>query len=217
MEGETTYQRSNNTTSVEDDPEERDVATLVLLRRVGHHNGTLSSPEKTSADTEESTGKDGETRVLSLLENEEGSGVDAVTDTTDTESNAKTETIGKGSSEETNEGEGTVEGSRSIIGSLGVTQTTTTHTTQSVEHARAEEADKGDHNKLSPGMSIPKLLLAKLSASVHPSLGLRECVGILAEMILVLGIMKIVGDLRADLLGSHCVSIFRPWRDGLLI
>lgn len=70
-------------------------------------------------------------------------------------------------------------GTYHVVGQLGIGLTTTTETTESVEHAGAHEADKGDHAQLELGRRIPAHVeLADTDGLVHPSTGAR---GLLSE------------------------------------
>ena len=111
--GGTTYQTANASTDVENRPEPSKGATFGLLQRVGHHDGALSSPQQTSADTQEGARENVEAGDILVNRDEEGNGVEAVADTTKGQSDADTQTVDNGTSEETNHGEGTVE--RSVL------------------------------------------------------------------------------------------------------
>ena len=62
-------QRSNDGTHVEDTPEPSEVATFLLFKRVRKHDGSLSSPKKTSTNTEKSSSKDIETCNVGMKRN----------------------------------------------------------------------------------------------------------------------------------------------------
>jgi len=55
---EKAYQTANDGAHIEDGPEPSKVSSLLFLPRVGEHDGSLGSPQQTSADTEKSTGED---------------------------------------------------------------------------------------------------------------------------------------------------------------
>lgn len=164
-------QSANDGTKVEDDPEERNVLALVFLGRVGHHNSTLGAPQKTSADTEESTGKDDEALVVSVVPGEERGGVDAVTKTTKGGGKADSETVGDGACKEANNGEGAVQGHVGLAVGRAVTGTSTAKSTEGVEHARAEEAHDGDHEQLDLRRGKPNTAANERELLVDPSLG----------------------------------------------
>lgn len=105
-----TYQTTNASTDVENGPEPSKVATFGLLQRVGHHDGALSSPQQTSANTQESTSKDVEAGDILVDRDEQGNRVKTVTNTTKGQRGANTQTVDNGTGEETNHGKGTVEG-----------------------------------------------------------------------------------------------------------
>ena len=51
-------ERANDSAQVEDHPEPGNEASFLVLKRVGHHHGTLCAPEQTSAGTQQTTGED---------------------------------------------------------------------------------------------------------------------------------------------------------------
>lgn len=97
-----TYQRTNNTPQVKDHPEIRDETPLGALLWVGHHNGTLCSPQETGTDTEQGTGEDQESAVLSVRVTEQTGRVDTVTQSTKRQCKFDTQLVDKGSGEESN-------------------------------------------------------------------------------------------------------------------
>ena len=76
------YQTTNDTSEVENDPEDGDKFALLVLIGVTHHDGTLRSPQKTGANTKQSTGKDEKTGVLIVVVGEKRSDIEEVTKTT---------------------------------------------------------------------------------------------------------------------------------------
>lgn len=54
------YSCTDDSTYIEDSPEDTNKCTLLALSRVGHHQRSLSSPQKTCADAENSTCSDHE-------------------------------------------------------------------------------------------------------------------------------------------------------------
>ena len=110
MRGRRTYQTTKNSTHVEDGPEPSKVATLLVFQGIGEHDGALSSPEETSANTKECTGEDIESRNVSVKRDEQAGSIDSVTNTTKGQGNLDAQTIDKGSTEEGEYGEGTVKG-----------------------------------------------------------------------------------------------------------
>lgn len=196
-----TYQRADNGAQVEDDPEPRNIFTLILLGRVRHHNGSLGAPQKTSADTQESTSEDEETVVLGVVVAEEGSGVNTVTDATKRKSWTKTKTVGDGTGEETNHGESAVQGSVGVGIGVLLNLTGSSETTKGIKHARAEEAHDGDHEQLHFGGSKPCLLAKEVETLIDPSLGTVE---ILAGSIVMFVVQYLLGLVRGVVVVSHC-------------
>jgi hypothetical protein len=164
-----TYQGTNNSTKVEDHPEGGDITSLSLLRRIGHHNGTLGSPKHTSANTKKSTSEDDEAGVLIVGVREERCNVNTVTDTSKSEGKTETESIGDGTGEEGDNSEGAVQGGVGLGGGRGVLQTHTSHAAEGVEHTGAEEAHHGNHEELHAGRRIPMLLAEDAEALVLPA------------------------------------------------
>ena len=69
---------TDHTTQVEDHPEGGNVFALVLLRRIRHHDGTLSSPQHSGAKTEQGSRKDDKAAVAVMVVREDGDNVEAV-------------------------------------------------------------------------------------------------------------------------------------------
>lgn len=109
MEVVLSYQTTDTGSDIENTPEPGEIATLLLLDRVRHHDGTLCGPEQTGADTEEGAGEDVETRDICMFGDEETNGVNAVTDSTEGERKTDADTVDDCSGEETHHGEGTVQ------------------------------------------------------------------------------------------------------------
>lgn len=85
---------------------------------------------------------------------------------------AKDKTVGKTADRRrlTDDGEGRVQGDVGLVGGVGVDLTTTSHSAQSVEHARAQEAHHGDQDKLSRRRGVPwQANFAKLELLVFPA------------------------------------------------
>lgn len=83
-----------------------------------------------------------------------------------------------GPHEETPSGNLEKSGAYHVVGQLGIGLTTTTETTESVEHAGAQEAHKGDHTQLELGRGIPAhVVLADTDFLVHPSSWARDLLG----------------------------------------
>lgn len=166
-----TYKRTDNGTHVENDPEPRDVSSFALLRRIRHHDRALSSPQKSGANTEKRTCEDNKGHVLSMRVAQERSRINTISQSSNRQSQAKAQTIGKSSSEETNDGKGAVEGRVCVILGLIGDLATTTEASEGVEHAGTQEADDGDHEQLDLGRGIPKLETTQADGFVHPSFG----------------------------------------------
>lgn len=105
------YQTAHTGANVEDTPEPSKVTTLLLFIGIGHHDGTLGTPQKTSTNTKKGTSKDIEAGDIFVNGHEETNGVDTVTNATKGEGKANTQTVDKGTSKESNDGKGTVESS----------------------------------------------------------------------------------------------------------
>jgi hypothetical protein len=103
-----TYQTTNACTDVEDSPEPGEIATLLRLCRVRHHDSALGGPEKTGTHTEQSTGEDVETGDIFMDRHQQTNGVNAVANSTEGESEADTKTVNDGTGEETDDCKGTV-------------------------------------------------------------------------------------------------------------
>lgn len=59
---------TNQGTHLENRPKQRERSALVLLHRVGHHDGTLGSPEEGRGDAKKTTGKNEEPSSTMHLE-----------------------------------------------------------------------------------------------------------------------------------------------------
>lgn len=77
------YQATNTGADVENSPEPGEIATLLLLDWVGHHDGSLGGPEETCAYTEKGAGENVETGNICMFGYQETNGVNAVTDSTE--------------------------------------------------------------------------------------------------------------------------------------
>lgn len=102
---------------------------------------------------------------------QERSRINTISQSSNRQSQSKAQTIGKSSSEETNDGKGAVEGRVCVVLSLVGDLATTTEASKGVEHAGTQEADDGDHEQLDLGRGIPKLETTKADGFVHPSFG----------------------------------------------
>jgi hypothetical protein len=104
------YQLANDGTHVENTPEPGKVVALLVLMGVGNHDGTLGSPEQTGADTEQGTGEDVEASNISVDRGEQTGGVEGVSNTTKGEGVLDTKLVDKGTTKETENRKGTVQG-----------------------------------------------------------------------------------------------------------
>lgn len=79
-----TYQSTNDTTQVENGPEPGKVSSLGSFVGIRQHNGSLSSPQQTGTNTEESAGKDTEAcGVVGVNRDQESDGINAVANSTE--------------------------------------------------------------------------------------------------------------------------------------
>jgi hypothetical protein len=165
-----THQRSNDTTQIENHPEPGNETTLGSFVWVGHHNGTLSSPQQSSTDTQEGTSEDQESSIFGVRVAEETASVDAVSQSSETQGSLDTKLIDKSAGEKTHHGKGRVQGGIGLVGRLRVDLTSSTEPTEGIVHTRAQEADHGNHEQLYLGRSIPRDGDGtNLSFFVHPS------------------------------------------------
>lgn len=192
------YQGTDTSTDVEDSPEPHEVATFARFRRVGHHDRTLASPQTTSAHTKVGAREDIKSmdlcsRVMNL--NQDTNDIETVAGTTKENRELDTDTVDDRTSRETHDGKSTVQGdvlrtagaemsvicrpeskrsngaTHHLISSVGIRETTASHTVDSIEHARAHEAGEGDEAKLEGGRGIPDLVFAEAEGLVHPAWG----------------------------------------------
>lgn len=108
---EKTHQTADDGAQVKDTPEPSEVSTLLGLIGIGDHDGALGGPEETGADTEPDTSKDVEAEHIGVDGDQQADRVQAVTNTTESESPLNTDPVDNGSTEETEDGESAVEGS----------------------------------------------------------------------------------------------------------
>lgn len=81
--------------------------------------------------------------------------VDTISQSSNTQGESDTQSICDAAGKETDHGKGTVEGDSSIVGRRCINLPSTAQSTESVEHARAHEADEGDHGELRWGGGVP--------------------------------------------------------------
>lgn len=195
------YQGSDTGTDVEDSPEPHEVATLARFRRVGHHDCTLASPQTASAHTKVRASEDIKAMNLRSREmnlNQDTDDIETVAGTTKENRELDTDTVDDRTSRETHDGKSTVQGdvlrtagaemsvicrpeskrsngaTHHLISSVGIRETTASHTVDSIEHARAHEAGEGDEAQLESGRGIPDLVFAEAEGLVHPAWGTRD-------------------------------------------
>lgn len=89
--------------------------TLLMFVRIRNHNRSLSSPEQTSAETEEDTSKEIEARDISMYGCKKTGSINAVSNTSESECVLDTELVDKGTTEETKDGKCTVQGGVLLI------------------------------------------------------------------------------------------------------
>lgn len=89
-----------------------------------------------------------------MLIDKKGDAVDAVAQATEGERDLDTELVGKGAGEETNDSKGGVESDVRVVGGAWVSTTSSSETTEGVEHAWAEETDQGDEQQLGFGAGV---------------------------------------------------------------
>ena len=164
-------QTTNDGAGVEDDPEPTDVAALCVLRGVGHHDGALSSPQETGAETEEGTGEDDETLILGVVEAQEAGGVKRVADAANAHGDLDTEHVGEGAGEEGDNGKNGIQGSGRVVLDGSVDLATAAKAAQGVVHAGAQKADHGEDQQLNLGRGVPNIIaIPAVQLLVLPSL-----------------------------------------------
>lgn len=104
-----TYQTANASANVEDGPEPGKVATLLLLSRVGQHDGALRRPQHTGAHPQQGACEDVEAGDIRMDGHEQTDGVDTVTNASKGQRETDTQTVHNGTGKETDDGEGTVQ------------------------------------------------------------------------------------------------------------
>lgn len=188
-----TYQTANDTTKVEDNPENGNIPALLRFRGIGHHDHALRSPEHTSAASEQEASEDDIADVLGMLEAQVAADVDGVPDASKAHGDINAKSVGQGTGEEADHGESGVECGVGVVGGFGAEQTATAQSVQSVEHALrrcqrritrhvrlvfltgAEEADECHHDNLDLRTRVPwQLLAADFEPAIQPSVWQRS-------------------------------------------
>jgi len=142
------YQSPDHAAKVEDSPESGDIPTLLLLRWVGHHNCTLCSPEHTSASTKKSTGEDKEGRILSVVVAQDRGDIQEIAEAADAEGQSEANSVCDTATEEAHNRERGVDSCVGVVAIVGVDLTSSAQAINSIEHARAQEADECDKDNL---------------------------------------------------------------------
>lgn len=177
-ERKVSYQTSNDTTQIKDDPESRNKLALFLLVGITHHDSALGAPQEATTYTQQGTCEDEETDILVVVVGQKGRDIEEITKTPDGQGQAQTDPIGNRASKETNHRKGAVQRRVGIADIAGIDLATTTQATDSVEHSGAEEADKGDEDQLDLGRRKPgECPTADLAGLVHPGLAQGCLVG----------------------------------------
>ena len=102
--GERAYQTSNHGTHVEDNPEPGEVSALLTLSRVRDHDGALGGPQKTGTDTEQRTSEDVEAIDIAVHGDEQGDGVDAVSNAAESQGIFYAQSVDEGATKKAENG-----------------------------------------------------------------------------------------------------------------
>lgn len=108
---------------------------------------------------------------MGMLEAQKRRRVDAVSSASDSQRGTESETVGDSTSKETDNSKGRVQGHTVVILDRMVlaTKTATAHAHERVEHAGAQETDKGNHQELDLRRGVPVFLAKHAVLSVDPS------------------------------------------------
>jgi len=204
-----TDQAANDSTQVEDDPEDGDELALVLLVGVAHHDGALGTPEQTGADTQQGTREDEEPDVLIVVVREQRRDVDEVAKAAKGQGQLEADAVGDATGQEADHGEGAVQGGVGVADVLRFDLATSPETADGVEHAGAQEADEGDDDELGLGGGEPRERpRADLDRLVHPRTPFHGA-GVAGHLALLRGVGAVPGGFlrRGDFFvwcrGSH--------------
>ena len=162
------YQRAENASHVENHPEPGNVLALVLLARIAHHDCALRRPQAARAGAEKSTGEDDESLVLGVVVAQEAGNIDTVAHPTKRQRKFDSDQVNRGAGEESDDGEGRVEGDVGIVGGRPIQLARGTDTVNGVEHAGAEEAHAGDEDDLRGRRCVPRAEGPEFPPLVHP-------------------------------------------------
>lgn len=141
---------TEDTTAVEDGPEDGEVLALLVLSGVTHHDGTLSAPQPTSTNTEQAGGDDNEGDRVNVVVGQERSDVEDIGQATENEKEAVSNNVEESAGEQGREGEHAGESSTGSVTDIRIlgTKTVGTGSVQGIEHTRAAEADETQDDDL---------------------------------------------------------------------
>lgn len=132
-----TYQTTNDTTQVKDDPKPGDKLALGLFIGIAHHDNPLSSPQTTSAHTKQRTRKDQEAGIMIVVVRENRCNVEKVAETTEEQRCAKSQTVSDRARKEAYNGKSRVQRGIGLADVVRVEPATGTQAIDSVEHTGA--------------------------------------------------------------------------------
>ena len=148
---------TNDTTHVENTPEERDISPFTMSRWVRGHDSALTSPEKTCTDTQESSGDNGESLVLVMVVVEERAGIEDVGGAACEKGKVGTEYVVDATTQDAKESEAGEEGGVGVVSGGVVDLAATTHAWEGIVHAGTTEADKAYEADLNERWVVPEL------------------------------------------------------------
>ena len=134
---------TNDTSTVEDGPEDGKVLALVTLLGVAHHDGTLGAPQPTGTNTEQARGNDNKDDRGDEVVGQEGSDIETVSQTTDDEQETVTKDVEESAGKEGRDGKDTGEGSRGMVSDIRIlgAETIGSCSLQGIEHAWTAKTD----------------------------------------------------------------------------
>ena len=106
---------SEDTTAVEDGPEDGEVLALLVLSGVTHHDGTLGAPQPTSTNTQQAGGDDDKDDRVNRVVGQERSDVEDIGQTTENEEETMADNVEECSSEQGREGEHNRESGTGVV------------------------------------------------------------------------------------------------------
>jgi len=107
---EKAYQTANDSAHIEDRPEPSKISSFLFLSWVGEHDGSLGSPQQTSADTQKSTGEDVEASHARMDRDQQADCVYTIANTSEGQGHLNTQSVDESSTKETEDGESTIQG-----------------------------------------------------------------------------------------------------------